>query len=183
MEPNPPQPNYPQPPMPPQGGPQPMPGGPYPPPPGPMPPMGPVPYYPPQKKGFPVWAIVLIVLALFIPVVGCLALAAIPLITVNSSEARRAEGEQLLEMSRNLARRGYARLATAPVDFTSPIESGGCGVAPETLTGKFFQVRDRIQSVTPERATIVADPIQNLTDGTGHLSFDWFGGDRELTWK
>ena len=58
--------------------------------------MTPPPYYPPQKKGMPGWAIALIVCgAGFVFLV--LVLAAIPmLVSTNTRDARRAEGEQLL---------------------------------------------------------------------------------------
>jgi competence protein ComGC len=50
---------------------------------------GPYPYGPPQKsKGFPVWAIVLIVAAVLIPVMGILAAIAIPMFVMQNEKAK-----------------------------------------------------------------------------------------------
>ena len=57
-----------------------------------------------NRKGF-----TLIELLIVVVIVGILALAAIPLITSNTRDARRAEGEQLLGSARDSARVEYAK--------------------------------------------------------------------------
>lgn len=189
-------PQNPQPPQYPPQGPQPMPGAPYPPQPGmqyppgmhyppgmPHPGMGQVPYYPqPQKKGFPVWAIVLIVFLVLLPVCGIFGLAAIPLITTNTRDARRAEGEQMLQSLKGQARVGYARLGLAPRTLSGSYTAQGCNVPPMELQGKYFNVRDAIEAPSKTTARLTADPAGAASDGAGHLEFQWAGGDGKVTW-
>lgn len=144
--------------------------GPYPA--GPMPGMGPVPYYqPPQKKGFPVWAIVLIVIVCMLPVCGIFGLAAIPLITSNTRDARRSEGEQLLGSLKNHVKVAYAKLGEVPPKLTGPMGHGGCGVQPSQLDGKYYRARDLVEG-DKRRASLYCDPVSGTgSDGVGKLTF------------
>jgi hypothetical protein len=164
------------------GGPPPA-GAPYPPQ-GPYPGMAP-PYYQPQpKKGFPVWAIVLIVIVCMLPVCGIFGLAAIPLITTNTRDARRSEGEQLLGSMKMRVKVAHARLNVVPPQFTGAIGEGGCGVNPTDLEGKYYRVRDSIEG-NKDRARIMCDPTgQGGADGTGQLDFSITNPTTDLiTWK
>lgn len=139
--------------------------------------MGPPQYYPPQKKGMPGWAIALIVGAVFMFVVlPILALAAIPLITTNTSDARRAEGEQLMFSARNRARLAFARNSEIPVSFTA------AGVPRDMLEGHYYRVDDRIGG-TSTQGEITCSPVQSPADGHGRLSFNWTdGGGEQVHW-
>lgn len=162
------------------------PGAPYPPP-G-MPPgyqgMPQMPYYPQPRKGFPTWAIVLIVVGVvFVFIVPIMALAAIPLITTNTHEARRAEGEQLMGSLKGLARVTYAKLGRHQdiQTLTGPVGAGGCGASPMELAGRYYSVDDRVLA-TQRGAKLTARPNIGTNGGNGYLEFDWAGGDGRYTW-
>jgi hypothetical protein len=189
------QPQYPQGPRPaqnqqpyPQPGPQhPQPGAPY-----PQPGYGPqqyqgmpqMPYYPPPKKGMPGWAIALIVVGvLFFFIIPILALAAIPLLTSNTRDARRAEGEQMLGSLRGLVRITYAKQGTHTGirTLTGSENIGGCGASPMELRGKYYVVRDNVES-RMSGARLTCDPTTSQSDGSGHVDFEWSGGEGRYTW-
>jgi hypothetical protein len=91
-----------------------------------------MPYYPPRKRGMPGWAIALIVVGvLFFFIIPILALAAIPLITSNTRDARRAEGEQMLGSFTGLVRVAYAKQGTHTGirTLTGDMRYGGCGAS------------------------------------------------------
>lgn len=171
----------------PPGAPYPQAGAPYPQP-G-MPPgyqgMPQVPYYPQPKKGFPTWAIVLIVVGvLFFFVIPIMAVAAIPLITSNTRDARRAEGEQMLGAMKDLARVTYSRLGRHQdiQTLTGPVGQGGCGASPFELTGKYYTVEDRVVG-NPTHGKLTANPNQGKSDGTGQVEFNWASGQAKYSWS
>jgi len=169
MQPNPPQyPQQPGSPYPQQAGsPYPQQPGAYPQQPG----MQPVPYFgPPQKKGFPTWAVLLIVVVCMFPVCGFVGLAAIPLITVNTRDARRIEGEELLVAMKNRVKVAYARTMSRPSTLTGDFDMGGCEVNQSEMEGLYFRVRDSVAHSGPN-ARLSCNPIENPSDGTGHIDF------------
>lgn len=111
--------------------------------PGQMPPPGypqyaPPGYYPPppQKSGFPVWAIVVIVGVIGFFVLSILALAAIPLIATNTTEARSSEARAALGAMKDRARVVYQRTGVRNVDKAS------LGIGPTELQGTYFTDAD-----------------------------------------
>ncbi len=142
--------------------------------------------YPPQKRGMPGWAWVLIILGVgfaMLMVVGILALAAIPLITSNTSEARRAEGEYLLSALRNRARVAYLRTGNAPLRLTGPSDGVGCDVSRHELTGQYYEVEDRVGAPNDTHGELYASPLQTSTDGRGTMTFHWQTGDATVSWQ
>lgn len=143
-------------------------------------------YYPPPKKGMPGWAWALIgcggLLAVFF-IVGVLALAAIPLITTNTRDARRAEGEQLMAWMRNQAKVAYARMGTTPKTLMGDYDQGGSNVDPSQLQGTYFSVRDSIGAPSESHGELVCDPLQSPTDGTGRMNFSWDDFGYDIRWE
>lgn len=124
-----------------------------------------------MKKGF-----TLIELLIVVVIVGILALAAIPLITSNTRDARRAEGEQLLGSQRDWARVEYSKTGS---DATL-VAAHGALIATQ-WTGKYF---------TGTALTVGANPASNVksstgsaTDGTGTMTFAWQSGSGTITWN
>jgi hypothetical protein len=72
------------------------------------------PYGPPQKKSNLGLILILVGVFVFLPMVGCLGLAAIPLITSNASDARRAEGEAVAGTVKTQLRAMYAKTGEIP---------------------------------------------------------------------
>lgn len=131
-----------------------------------------------QKKGF-----TLIELLIVVVIVGILALAAIPLITANTRDARRSEGEQQLGSMKNQARVAFAKTGNVPGTLSGSIDKGGSGVAAAELVGKYFQVADKVTG--PSTAVIMTAspaPTGTLTDGTCTLTFAMAGGDGTFVW-
>lgn len=178
---HPPQPGQPYPQQP--GQQYPMPGAPYPG--GPMPGMAPPYYQPPPEKGFPAWAIVLIVFVCLLPFCGVFGLAAIPLVTANTRDARRSEGEQMLGSMKNRVKVAFVKLNAVPPRLVGDIGAGGCGAHSAELEGKYFDVRDSIEG-DAQRAVLRCDPGRqgNRSDGTGELTFSVAGPSQEyVVWK
>ncbi|MBE7492835.1 MAG: prepilin-type N-terminal cleavage/methylation domain-containing protein [Planctomycetes bacterium] len=133
------------------------------------------------RKGF-----TLIELLIVVVIVGILALAAIPLITSNTRDARRAEGEQILGSMKGQVRVAYAKLGghTNISQLTGAIGTGGCGVLAAEMTGKYFNVTDSVSNKTNTGATLVATAqAGNASDGAAVLAFNWGGGDGSFTWS
>lgn len=138
--------------------------------------MGPPPYYPPPKRGFPAWAIVLIVCAVALPIVGILGLAAIPLITSNTSDARRAEGEQMMGSARNMARVQFSKTNLVPRRLSD------CGMDRFDREGMYYRVNDPIGG-SGDTGIITCTPIQTTSDGQGKMTFAWNEGGGTITWQ
>ncbi|MCC6465467.1 MAG: hypothetical protein IT463_09035 [Planctomycetes bacterium] len=155
-----------------------MPGAPYPPmhAPYPMP-------YPPRKSGMPAWVIVLICAAVGLPILGVLALAAIPLFLSNSSEARRAEAEMMLGGLTGQARVAYAKSGMAPLSLTAPIDAGGCEVSPFELQGTYYIVDDAIGTPRHSNSAYLTAHGISASDGTCQHDFQWQGGNGKYTWR
>ncbi|MCB9894186.1 MAG: hypothetical protein H6839_07050 [Planctomycetes bacterium] len=139
-------------------------------------------YYPPRKKGLPGWAWGLIIggLVLFcgLPV---LALAAIPLITSNTRDARRAEGKQLLFSARDAARIEYSRTGVNPGTFSSFSNPGD-------FAGMYYSVDDPIKATGistrsggTSSAEITCTP-RSISDGRGRVEFEWTSGGGTVVW-
>lgn len=138
-----------------------------------------------MKKGF-----TLIELLIVVVIVGILALAAIPLITANTRDARRSEGEQQLGSMKGQARVAFAKVGTAPATLTGAmtLAGKGSGVNANELIGKYFAISDTIgvvsAGVTANLTTTGTGASANVTgDGTGVLAFSWAGGDGTITWS
>ena len=125
-----------------------------------------------SKRGF-----TLIELLIVVVMVGILALAAIPIVTSNTVDARRSEGEQMLGAARDICRAEFARSgssATVLTEFNSQVSTGG-------LDGKYFSVTTF--SDTSSVASMDAYVRTNATsDGTGTLDFAWESGRAAFTW-
>lgn len=144
------------------------------------------PYYPPRKKGMPGWAWALIILGfLFIGlplILGILAVAAVPLITTNTRDARRAEGEQLLGSARDFLRVEYSKTASDREAFSSFAQMAGTG----EFDGVYYTV-DRTPS--PARspgydAELSCSPTPQAHDPSkGFVVFRWADGSSQLSWK
>ena len=131
-----------------------------------------------QKKGF-----TLIELLIVVVIVGILALAAIPLITANTRDARRSEGEQQLGSMKNQARVAFAKTGKVPATLTGSIDATGSGVAAAELIGKYFQVTDAIAGTAAAcKMTATPAPTGTATDGTCTLTFAMAGGDGSFVW-
>lgn len=81
-----------------------------------------------KKKGF-----TLIELLIVVVIVGILALAAIPLISSNTEEARSSEARAALGALKDRARVVYQRTPTASVTTIA-----GLGISTQELTGTYF---------------------------------------------
>jgi prepilin-type N-terminal cleavage/methylation domain-containing protein len=128
-----------------------------------------------NKKGF-----TLIELLIVVVIVGILALAAIPLITANTRDARRSEGEQMLGSVKNQGKVAYAKHGTATIltlvgDIT---DNTGWGCTATQLVGKYYTVVDPATGTMPT-AVVVTATANNGTDGTatGTFNFDAPGAD------
>jgi len=129
-----------------------------------------------NRKGF-----TLIELLIVVVIVGILALAAIPLITSNTRDARRSEGEQMMGSMKGQARVAFAKNGAAPTTLVGPIDTGGSGVSAGELTGQYYTVTDAVAAGTGFDASISAT-ANNGTDGTGTHNFDWAGGNGDFVW-
>ncbi len=124
-----------------------------------------------NRKGF-----TLIELLIVVVIVGILALAAIPLITSNTRDARRAEGEQMLGSLKGQARVGFAKTGSEPATLTA------AGVAASERNGKYFTVADAITVVAAGVSASIQAAPKTASDGTGTCTFNWSGGDGTFVW-
>ncbi len=122
-----------------------------------------------NKKGF-----TLIELLIVVVIVGILALAAIPLITSNTEEARMAEGRSMLGGMRNQARAGYSRTGSIPADLAA------CGVTANQLIGEFYTVLNDFGAVGAFDVSVGARPPAGGNDPDLDLSFNWEDGRSEF---
>jgi prepilin-type N-terminal cleavage/methylation domain-containing protein len=121
-----------------------------------------------MKKGF-----TLIELLIVVVIVGILALAAIPLITSNTRDARRAEGEQLLGSARDATRVQYSKNGTAPATISSFQTLAG-------FEGKYFKIVDTITATATTGA--ISTNAGAGSDGTGTITFQWASGQSTIVW-
>lgn len=129
-----------------------------------------------RRKGF-----TLIELLIVVVIVGILALAAIPLITSNTRDARRSEGEQMLGSMKGQARVGFAKLGYKPSTLTGQYSANGCNVNSTELSGQYFTITDTING-TNTAGSLTATP-DTSSDGTCLHAFNWGGGDGSFSWS
>jgi prepilin-type N-terminal cleavage/methylation domain-containing protein len=124
------------------------------------------------RRGFTLVEVLIVVI-----IVGILSLAAMPLITNNTRDARRAEGEQMMGCARDYCRAEYSKTGNAAdvtAGFTAQAASGN-------FTGEYFAVAT--YSETSSVAGMDASVQTNAApDGTGTLDFSWESGKSQFTW-
>ncbi|MDC1142813.1 prepilin-type N-terminal cleavage/methylation domain-containing protein [Planctomycetota bacterium] len=120
-----------------------------------------------DRKGF-----TLIELLIVVVIVGILALAAIPLITENSRDARRAEAEAVAGSVKTTLRAAYAKTGTAPASFAAAgyTPAAGAHSAAPTYSG----------NTTHGTIGVV---MTATSDGTLSYPFTWAGGAGTFTWS
>ncbi|MCB9894780.1 MAG: prepilin-type N-terminal cleavage/methylation domain-containing protein [Planctomycetes bacterium] len=114
----------------------------------------------------------LIELLIVVVIVGILALAAIPLITSNTRDARRAEGEQLMGSARDFCRVEYSKNGNASA-VTAPF---GVQVANGAFAGKYYSVNT--YATTPS----VLATASSTSDGNGLMTWVWASGNSTISW-
>lgn len=120
-----------------------------------------------NRKGF-----TLIELLIVVVIVGILALAAIPLITSNTRDARRAEGEQLMGAARDFCRVTYSKTGSAAnvsAPFTAEVATGA-------FDGEYFEVQTYVPATPQLNATSTG------TDTAGNITWQWASGNSAIAW-
>jgi prepilin-type N-terminal cleavage/methylation domain-containing protein len=124
-----------------------------------------------NRKGF-----TLIELLIVVVIVGILALAAIPLITSNTRDARRAEGTQLLGSARDFCRVTYSKNgawdATAVAAYAAEVGTGA-------FDGEYYNVTAPVASSTAVGCIISATAL-SASDGDGSCGFRWASGESNI---
>ena len=115
----------------------------------------------------------LIELLIVVVIVGILALAAIPLITSNTRDARRAEGEQLMGSARDYCRVEYSKNGNATA-VTTPF---GTQVTNGAFAGKYYAVNTYTAGTPSVTATATS-----TSDGNGLMSWAWASGNSTISW-
>jgi type II secretory pathway pseudopilin PulG len=109
-------------------------------------------------------------------IVGILALAAIPLITSNTRDARRAEGTQLLGSARDFCRVTYSKNgawdATAVAAYAAEVGTGA-------FDGEYYNVTAPVASSTAVGCIISATAL-STSDGDGSCGFRWASGESNI---
>lgn len=125
------------------------------------------------RKGF-----TLIELLIVVVIVGILALAAIPLITSNTRDARRAEGTQLLGAARDYCRVEYSKNGTAPATMA--------GAGAGAFVGEYYGIASTVvpgaATVNTPGGTVVATAV-TASDGNGTIDFAWGSGASDITFS
>ncbi|MEZ5993983.1 MAG: hypothetical protein R3E76_16740 [Planctomycetota bacterium] len=140
------------------------------------------PYYPPPKKGMPGWAIALIIGGVALFILPIFALAAIPLITSNTGEARQAEGEQLLGSARDYLRIEYSRYGNDREAFAAFANYHRNGV----FDGTYYRVDPRPTTINNAgfNVQITCSPTPASSGGKqGQMQFAWASGEYRTTWR
>lgn len=124
-----------------------------------------------NRKGF-----TLIELLIVVVIVGILALAAIPLITSNTRDARRAEGTQLLGAARDYCRVEYSKTGVAPADMSG----AGAGAFVGEYYGIASTVAPGVAGTNTPGGTVVATAV-TASDLNGTIDFAWGSGASDIT--
>jgi prepilin-type N-terminal cleavage/methylation domain-containing protein len=122
------------------------------------------------KRGFTLVEILIVVI-----IVGILSLAAIPLMTNNTRDARRAEAEQLMGAARDFCRCEYAKTgdsSSVQAGFTFQVGQGN-------FNGEYFDVTTFNDSSGVLDASVQTD---TTADGQGTLDFEWESGQSQFSW-
>ncbi|MCF6227455.1 MAG: hypothetical protein L3J82_02165 [Planctomycetes bacterium] len=167
--------SQPQPPMPPQQGQnQGMPQQPY-----PAQQYGQQPYYgPPPKKSNLALILILVGVFVFIPMVGCLALAAVPLITENTSDARRAEGDAVAGMVKTQLRTLYSKSGKIPNRSDTEVAQILSGAVGEYISSVEYESLPRPgdSRFSQGGAGKITVAMKSSADGVLVLEFDYLSG-------
>ena len=126
-----------------------------------------------RRKGFTLVEILIVVI-----IVGILALAAIPVITGHTRDARRSEAAQLLGAARDYCRAEYSKTnseANVQTAFTAQQSNGA-------FSGQYYNVATfaNSSSVSGMDAHTATD---TGTEGTGTIDFAWASGTSQITWS
>jgi prepilin-type N-terminal cleavage/methylation domain-containing protein len=125
-----------------------------------------------SRRGFTLVEVLIVVI-----IVGILSIAAMPLITNNTRDARRSEAEQLMGCARDYCRAEYSKTGSS-VDVTAGFAAqAGAG----NFTGEYFNVAafNDASSVAGMDANVQTNAAP---DGTGTLDFSWESGKSQFTW-
>jgi prepilin-type N-terminal cleavage/methylation domain-containing protein len=131
-----------------------------------------------SKKGF-----TLIELLIVVVIVGILALAAIPLITSNTRDARRAEGEQQLGAARNFIRVEFSRAGGWTTGPGSAQEKWVTEHQSGAFDGQYFAIEITGIDVNDPPADSEVETVSKTgNDGTGTMTFQMGSGSSTIVW-
>lgn len=105
--------------------------------------------------------------------------------TAAMRDARRAEGEQMLNSMKNQARVYFAKTGENPLTFTGGMNANGCGVDPSELEGAYCRVHDKVWFKRREggEAAVACEGTEGNEDiGYGLLIYRLAGGDGTMKW-
>lgn len=123
------------------------------------------------RRGFTLVEILIVVI-----IVGILSLAAIPILTNSTRDARRAEAEQLMGAARD-----YCRMEYAKTGDTTNVQSGfNFQIGQGNFSGEYFNV-----TTFSDTSSVLDAHVQTDTtdDGQGTLDFAWESGQSEFSWN
>jgi prepilin-type N-terminal cleavage/methylation domain-containing protein len=123
------------------------------------------------RRGFTLVEILIVVI-----IVGILSLAAIPLLTNSTRDARRAEAEQLMGAARDYCRTEYAKTG----DATNVLTGFNFQVSQGNFSGEYFNVTTFSDTSSVYDAHVSTD---NTADGQGTLDFEWESGQSQFSWN
>ena len=135
---------------------------------------------PPTRRPFVRRRFLIVLLPLML--LAILILAATPIPCGNTTEARRAEGEQMLGSMKTTLRARHAS-GKDPVPKLTEAD-----IHPLELRGKYFTIRDRIDYVGEDIVVLYADPYPDdlRADELGSCTFEFSlslkGGEAKITW-
>jgi type II secretory pathway pseudopilin PulG len=141
---------------------------------------------PPPEEEKSAWAIGCGGLEVFtgLVILGLLMLAAIPLFTPSTRDARLVEGEYMMSSLRISALAAYEKMGTPPRTLTGSLEEGGAEVEPPMLLGQYYHAEDRIGAPQQGYGKLTANPTPDHSrKRTGTMTFSWDTSVTEIEWK